>query len=376
MIQNPWNISSEIGFLLNLQPLLSSEDYFADEGTQHIESIAAQLADLLEAGQLRSELDKLPIYDFSNIEHEYNLERAFQIYSYFASAYVYATGQAPSNHVPASIAIPLVALAEKVQRPPILAYASYTLANWQKIDPHGEIEVDNLRVLQKFIHKKDAAWFTLIHVDIEAKAAKGIVAIPQLLEAVSETNSALIEANLAIISASLDNMMATLSRMPEHCHPQVYYHEVRPYIFSFENIIYEGVEKFQNKPQSFVGETGAQSSIIPALIKVMGLVHEETSMTQYLRMIQAYMPKPHREFIQKIDAHRLRQYIIKTNEAPLRDAYNHTLQQILAFRKMHLRFAASYIANQSPDSIGTGGTEFMTWLHQLIDETQAQLLNN
>jgi hypothetical protein len=43
---------------------------------------------------------------------------------------------------------------------------------------------------------------------------------------------------------------------------------------------------------------------------------------------------------------------------------------------MHLRFAASDIANQSPVRIGTGGTEFMRWLQQLIEETEAQVLND
>ncbi|MEO1163475.1 MAG: hypothetical protein AAFV98_06830 [Chloroflexota bacterium] len=39
-------------------------------------------------------------------------------------------------------------------------------------------------------------------------------------------------------------------------------------------------------------------------------------------------------------------------------------------------FVASYIANQSADSLGTGGTDFMHWLQQLIDETQAHLITS
>lgn len=367
-----WQINKETGFLIQPQPLHSLVGYL--DTAETLEKIAENLADLLENRQLRPTLDSLQTFDMSNLEDEYAIERAFQLYAYFASAYIFATDESPSQHIPASIAIPLVTLSEKVARPPILAYAPYTLANWQKIDPKGAIEVDNLQLLQKVIHKRDAAWFTLIHVDIEARAGGAISAIPDIDQAIADDNPDTVIDALKAIYHSLAAMMATLKRMPEHCHPYVYYHEVRPYIFSFENIVYKGVAKFGGKPQSFVGETGAQSSVIPALVRVLGVSHQETTMTKYLRIMQDYMPKPHREFIQEINPLALRDYIQKVQNPPLVDAYNETLQQLLSFRQMHIRYAASYIANQSPDSIGTGGTEFMTWLQKLIDETEVQLL--
>lgn len=372
MQQDCWQIDKN-GFLM--QSLHSFTGYLPMDIAEHLDNLMSQLANLLEDGRIRSELDRLPIYDISGLEDCYALERAFQVYAYFASAYVYATGQEPVKHIPAGIAIPLVQLAERLQRPPILSYAPYTLANWQKIDPDGEIVVDNLQLLHKFIHKGDAEWFTIIHVDIEARAGEGVGAIPKIKEAISQGNHLAVIQGLETIHGSLAKMMATLKRMPEHCHPKVYYHEVRPYIMSFTDVVYEGVEKFKGLPQSFAGETGAQSSVIPALIRFMGLSHEESSMTRYLSVMQDYMPKPHRDFIQGIKPNMLRNYVKDVRKAPLNEAYNHTLQQILEFRKLHIRYASSYIANQSRDSVGTGGTEFMTWLQKLIDETEAQFLN-
>ena len=130
--------------------------------------------------------------------------------------------------------MPLVEIADRVKRPPILSYAPYTLANWRKIGPDGEMVVENLELLHKFIHKKDAAWFTLIHVEIEAKAAPAIQAIAEIEEAILQKNDDAILEGLVKIHDSLIAMMQTLKRMPEHCHPTVYYNEVRPYIFSFE----------------------------------------------------------------------------------------------------------------------------------------------
>lgn len=373
MKQDCWQIN-ETGFLIASEPLHSLKGFLDDAIAEHLDSTMSQLADLLETGSIRDILNKLPVYDMASLEDCYAIERAFQIYAYFASAYVYATGQPPSNHIPATIAVPLVTLAEKVQRPPILSYAPYTLANWQKIVSDDEIVVDNLALLHKFIHKRDAAWFTLIHVDIEVRAGAGIAMIAKIEDAIYHRDSEAVIKYLEVIHASLAAMMSTLQRMPEQCHPKVYYHEVRPYIFSFENIVYEGVQKFKAKPQSFVGETGAQSSIIPAFVRLMGLAHEENSMTQYLHIMQDYMPKAHRDFIRGIKPDALRKFVQQVKQTPLNQAYNHTLQQLLAFRKLHIRYAASYIANQSSDTIGTGGTEFMRWLQQLIDETEAQFL--
>lgn len=380
-IQSCWQPTSEMGFLLHPAPLITLNGYLPDDIAQHLDGIANALSDQLANGTLRKTLEELPIYDMSGLiasEKGIAIERAFQIYAYFASAYVFMPSVPPAQKIPSGIAVPLVQLADAVQRPPILAYAPYTLANWQKIDPSGDIEVDNLALVQKFIPQRDAAWFTLIHVDIEKHAAPAIGAIPQLMAAVDNHDDNAIIHFLQTIHDALAAMMRTLQRMPEHCHPHVYYHDVRPYIFGFEDVIYEGVTKFGGQPQSFRGETGAQSSVIPALVRALGLSHEETSMTQHLRIMRDYMPVSHQQFITSIDDKRLRAYIMgemaEKENAHLREGYNETLQSLLAFRKMHLRFAASYIANQAPDSLGTGGTDFMPWLQQLIDETQAHLV--
>lgn len=373
MLQECWQVRDN-GFLIEKQPLLSLAGHLDDEISEHLDGLMSRLADLLEEGQIRRELDKLPIYDMSVIDDGQAIECAFIYYSCFASAYVYARGQDVANRIPAGVAVPLVQLADSVNRPPILAYAPYTLANWQKIDPDGDMVVDNLRMPFKFIHKRDAEWFTLIHVDIEARAARGISAIPIILNAVEQDDSEAVIQGLEAIHLSLAEMMATLKRMPEHCHPTVYYHEVRTYIMSFEKVIYEGVGKFKGQPQSFAGETGAQSSIIPAFIRLMGLSHETNSMTQYLTVMQDYMPQAHRDFIHGIKPDKLRNYVKGAKQASLIQAYNQTLQEILEFRKLHIRYAASYIANQSPDSVGTGGTDFMPWLQRLIDETETQFL--
>ncbi|MGB7341585.1 MAG: hypothetical protein WBC91_22000 [Phototrophicaceae bacterium] len=373
MTQDCWQLNDS-GFLIYPKPLNTLHGHLPDAEASQLTTLMTNLPETLASSEIMAQLEQLPLLDVSQIGNCLALELAFQTYGYLITAYILAADEIAKKIIPKNIAVPMVALAEKVQRPPILSYASFTLVNWKKIDPAGEIVVDNLELLHKFTHLRDAAWFTLIHVDIEARAAAAMHAIPNIKSAFEQDDIDTVMTELDIIHSGLDAMMKTLKRMPEHCHPTIYYQQVRPYMFGFTDVIFEGVEKYGGKPQSFLGETGAQSSIIPSLVRFLGVSHEESSMTQYLRLMQDYMPQPHRQFITAIDPLQVRQFVSKMNNAPLREAYNHTLQQLLTFRKMHIRYAASYIANQSSDSLGTGGTQFMTWLQQLIDETEAQLL--
>jgi len=146
--------------------------------------------------------------------------------------------------------------------------------------------------------------------------------------------------------------------------------QVRPYLMSFgAEVIYEGVEP---NPAPMRGGSGAQSSVVPALLNGLGLQHESTELTSSLQDMRQYMPRPHREFIEAQKASRIRQAC--TQSDLLRDAYNHVVRQVITFRRAHLYYAKTYIFAKSTTPTGTGGTEYMRFLSQLIDETVEQLL--
>lgn len=378
-----WPISDHVGFLLQPDPLMTvtpANSGLTVEVITHISDIAQQLPDLIDNGRLRTTLEALPVYDMQALQPDRRIvERVFQMYCYFASAYVHPPHEETARRIPAGVAVPLVALAQRLGRPPILAYAAYTLTNWQRRDPSQPITVDNLDLIQRFITLPDAAWFTLIHVEIEAEAGPAIAAIRPLLMAAQNDDMAGCIYALQTIHDSLINMTETLKRMPEGCHPDRYYREIRPYIFGFDDVIYDGVTQYEGKPVSFRGETGAQSTIIPVLIRALGLQHEQTELLHHLRVMHDYMPREHRIFLHSIDSSVVRHYVegdVKATRRPsaIVDAYNETLKRLLDFRQLHLRFAAAYIANKVENPQGTGGTEFVQWLKQLIDETANQIL--
>jgi indoleamine 2,3-dioxygenase len=172
-------------------------------------------------------------------------------------------------------------------------------------------------------------------------------------------------------------------KMPEKCDPYIYYHRVRPYIFGWKNnpslpegLVYEGC--FDDKPQLFRGETGAQSSIVPALDALLSVVHEKDELREYLDEMKSYMPPSHRELIKFIEDHSQVKTDIKNNEE-LIALFDDCCQEISIFRSQHLQYAADYIHNQNTKNTlfgtggskvrGTGGTPFMKYLRKHRDET-------
>ena len=169
-------------------------------------------------------------------------------------------------------------------------------------------------------------------------------------------------------------MITTFKRMFEKCSPDIYFHTLRPYLFGFTDIVYIGVEEFKGKPQTYRGESGAQSTVIPAIQAFLGLRHEKGGLTEHLEIMKAYMPKPHRELLNNVDQRKIRDFIITCKKGELVDAYNSCLQGLFKFRSLHLKMAHAYVAQKVSNPIGTGGTEFMRWLKQLRDETEKQYI--
>lgn len=299
-----------------------------------------------------------PVEKFSGM----GLERLFQLYSYFASSYVHATGENTSVRLPCEIAIPLTKLGTYLGRKPILSYASYCLTNWRKIDPKQCTELGNIELIQHFCHeegKRDEAWFILVHVDIEAKAARGLLAISSLHKSNNDDDFRRI---LEDIHSSLNLMNQTLERMPEECDPDVYFKSVRPYIFGFNNVVYEGCGV---EPLVLRGETGAQSSVIPAFQAALGITHKESMLTHHLRDMRYYMPAQHRLFLQSIE---LRNW--RDSYKNLKEIYNECISEFVKFRNTHLKYAVEYIQKKVQNPTGTGGTPYIEWLSQLAKETE------
>jgi indoleamine 2,3-dioxygenase len=328
-------------------------------------------------------------YDIQDYSTEC-LERLFKNYCYMASAYVHALHETTATRLPKEIAIPLKELAKRLDREPILSYSCYALNNWRRKDPSKPIVLENIELQQNFSknHKTDEDWFILIHVDIEARAADGISAIKEYRDSyLKDSPPTLIEhcdrmkyeGRLRRMHSSLRMMNVTMSRMPENCSDNFYFKAVRPFIFGFDKVTYEGIFQSGDPVLTLRGETGAQSSIVPAFVAALKVEHTDSILTTHLKDMRKYMPREHREFLRDVESINAAGQVgtfremAKTHDG-CKGLYNSCLEELLKFRTLHLQFAIDYIQKKVDDPTGTGGTPFIPWLTQLKDETEARYI--
>ena len=356
----------------------------------NISEVASELPKLLLTSRVQSKINSLAKNSFSvdcliknKKDREINLAMA-QL-SFIGHAYIWG-GNKPQNVLPEVVSNPWVKLSKYLGRPPILSYASYCLDNWYKIDKSEPISLNNVALINNFLGGVDEDWFVTIHVCIEDAATEAIDSAYNLSLLNNKNSVNEFSLELKKIVKSLKKVNNIFAKMPEKCDPYVYYHRVRPYIFGTkdnpdlkEGLIYEN--QYQNVPQFFRGETGAQSSIIPFLDGALGIYHTNDNLRPYLNEMRDYMPPKHRKMIENVEERSVAKECIDKSKK-LKLEYNQCLEEIRRFRAQHLEFAASYIHKQSKAKNafgsggstfrGTGGTPFMRYLKKHRDETNKQ----
>ncbi|ABC63300.1 indoleamine 2,3-dioxygenase [Erythrobacter litoralis] len=352
---------------------------------------ANNLSGLLSTGRVRHWLDRLPdpeIEEWAREAPEAQVRTAMVHLSFLVQAYVWGE-DVPSQHLPANLARPIVAVADRLGQSPLLPYSGYVLDNWARLDKSGPISLDNIYMYQNFVGGDDENWFVMIHVAIEAEAGVLLDNAAKLVTAAKTGDESEAERLLVEMDAAWERIYAHFARMPERCDPYIYFHRVRPYIHGWANnpalkgggLIYEGVDQLGGKPQALRGQTGSQSSIVPAMDAVFQVGHSDDPLKSFLDELHRYRPVQHRRFIEDLTAQStLRSFVEGSSSQSLKDAFNACLNQSARFRTRHLEYAASYINKQAgsiagndPD-VGTGGTPFMRYLKKHRDENAAQLV--
>ena len=351
---------------------------------------ADDLSALLTSGRVRHWLELLPetnLSEWAQTAPAEQVRTAMVRYSFLVQAYVWGEPEAP-RHLPANLARPIVALADKLGQAPLLPYSGYVLDNWSRIDKSGPVALDNIRMHQNFLGGIDENWFVLVHVAIEAEAGVILDSAVELVKAAAAGDAPRCESLLHETDLAWERIYAAFKRMTERCDPYVYFHRVRPYIHGWANnpaldggLIYEGVAKFGGKPQALRGQTGSQSSIVPTMDALLGVRHSDDPLKHFLDELHHYRPVPHRRFIEDMGAKStLRAFAAEAGSPSLREAFNANLEQVARFRTRHLEYAANYINKQAgsiagndPD-VGTGGTPFMKYLKKHRDENRAQVV--
>jgi indoleamine 2,3-dioxygenase len=313
--------------------------------------------------------------DHAGSEHLRELTLYYVRVGFLASAYVNQVGEESAGELPANLAAPLCRASRLLKRPPILSYDGYALYNWKRFRKDGPIALGNIDTIQNFVHLYDEHWFILVHVEIEALAARILDAIATIQVALSSGDLTDIDVSMWAIARTVTEQTTVLRRIPEKMDPSLYYKTFRPYIRYFENVVYEATDQTPitgstrdtstRARMHFRGETGAQSSIMPTLVAFMKIPHKPSMLTNHLADMRNYMPPEHRHLIETVEA------MPSIRELADKQAYNAVLDAMAGFRAVHYGWAQEYINRWTDDPRGTGGTPYMKWLEQLIEETHA-----
>jgi len=459
-------------------------DNILDPVLRHHTAVYEELPQLSKRGEIRLRIDALPLikvvfsYDeFVDVscllvKSAEATENLFALFGFLAGAYVHCerleftagsgdAAQADERDpvpvvLPATIAVPLKVLAARVDRQPILDYAGCVLTNWKLIDELRPLSLENIQILRTFTRLRAEEWFYMVHVVIEhhgGEAIQRLFEIEKLVQSADldsmeeETEFKDIERVIACadrLCDALRQMNGVLSKMGVHCDQFQFYNIVRPWLSSWPDVgvIYATANGDTDNlaPEVYSGGSGAQSSLMPCFDHFFGIKHgkagkpsqiseeDRVKFVKSLRRYQGYMPRTHREAIEKLgEGNIMREYIgllddLSANlkrksvnpELPIfvseqyrmkyvnisklivrvKKSYNFCIEEVLNFRRKHIGMAISYINGQTNKrvkelrasgrteeadklaemgAVGTGGSMFHKHLMQHVNDTRSCL---
>ena len=157
-----FTITPQNGFLPISDPILLPERF--KELSNLLDAMSVRLPDgspgLLSTGDFGSHVEKLPLYDVSDIEDQHLLMALFRDYTFATSAYLlepcdimnrqkgqYGQGR---SVLPKNLAVPLKVISDKISAKPFMEYAqSYALYNYKRLDSTKPLEYDNIELIRK-----------------------------------------------------------------------------------------------------------------------------------------------------------------------------------------------------------------------------------
>lgn len=353
-----FDISESHGFLREISDRLP-EKYAAWE------EIVTNIPKLIKEDKLTRTIELLHVLPTITL-HDQFIHRGYAILSFITSGYVWQKSD-PNTTLPKQIAVPLVELAGRIGIVPICTYSSMILYNWKLIDPRGSFSLDNLTTRFRFTDYPDEEWFNKIHIMMEYIGSTG------LSEGIKLINNPTVNGlhNLKLV---IETIIIVVSRMKEHCLPEVFWYYFRPYLCGWKdnNQIPNGLLYETLGNREYRGGSAAESSLIQFFDKLLGVEHKDEETKTFLDEMLLYMPSNHTEFLKNVKDNSIRDKV--QSDATLVEAYNEVIDVLTKLRKVHYGIVYTYVLSMMPrasrdNAVGSGGSTLTTLLQKSITET-------
>ncbi|GAA5905956.1 hypothetical protein JCM8208_003385 [Rhodotorula glutinis] len=214
------------------------------------------------------------------------LRRAHVVLAHLVHFYMHGTF--PSQTVvPASLAVPLVQVSDRLGLPPILTYADTVLWTWRLADKARGLRADNVEITTTFTQTPSERAFFLLSLFCELHGPAILRLMSASLDEVffaDRTALGRIAGYLRSIASLVDELTALMAAATsstggfgpdarERIVPDVFYWEIRPW-FNGGKWTYEGVGPHgEDKEMEWGGPSAGQSSLVHALDLFLGVDH-------------------------------------------------------------------------------------------------------
>uniref|UniRef100_A0A3Q1BQ44 Indoleamine 2,3-dioxygenase 1 n=1 Tax=Amphiprion ocellaris TaxID=80972 RepID=A0A3Q1BQ44_AMPOC len=395
--QDSYYVSEELGFILP-EPLEELPPYY-----QPWMDVALRIPELVHSHKLRSHINKMPLLSSEFLQKHRELRLAHLALSMMTMGYVWQEGENNTvEMLPCNLSVPFWEVSQRLGFPPVLTHADGVLANWKKKDPKGPFDMENLELLVSLPGGESVRGFFLVTLLVELAAVPALRSIPTVINGVRCGDTEIVARALEDISQSIQDMTDALKLMQVYVDPAVFYGKMRIYLSGWKDnpcmpngLMYEGV---QTEPMEYSGGSAAQSSLLHCFDELLGVSHEGNG-GSFLTRMRDYMPPAHKQLIQDISLQpSLRSFVQQQTCDRLNQAFHHCVTKLMAMRSYHINVVSRFITvpaararqlrNQSQSSEvemvsraptaleekGTGGSDIMTFLKSVRDETKDILL--
>ncbi|CAG8623988.1 19643_t:CDS:10, partial [Cetraspora pellucida] len=332
------------------------------------------------------------LYDVNTITDQRLLSALFRDYTFLSSAYLlepcdimfkekkdYGLGR---QLLPKNIAIPLNNVSKKLHAYPFMEYAlSYSLYNYQRVDPSLPITYPNLNLVRAFAGTPSEHGFILVHVSMVAYSGNLVRWTMETLNSVEQQDRFKSNNALKNLNETMFSINQEMETMWKRSNPDDYL-KFRTFIMGSKNqpmfpngVIYEGVS---DAPLFYRGESGANDSMIPCMDNLLQLTAKmpNNPLTEVLKDFRKYRPTNHKEFLNYVQ-HRAEE--VNVREYAIQDANSTTLylanmDQIRAFRNRHWNFTKEYVIKNTVHPVATGGSPIVTWLPNQLNTILEQMI--
>jgi indoleamine 2,3-dioxygenase len=274
--------------------------------------------------------------------------------------------------LPVNISEPLVEVSNKLNVYPWLDYHySYSIGNYVKKDPNGTLDWKNLDMACKFTGGIDEVGFIMLHVYINELS-------PLLVSSVMNYGKDHLTKDLELCGKTMQEInnrrkeMWTASRSEHYNDFRIFIMGIKGNDSIFDSgLVYSNC--FDNTPQQFRGQTGAQDSIIPMMDIFTGVVdyYPDNKLTEYLLDLRTYRPVCIQNFFKDLrdyySSNPIYSYLCKTKNYVGLVYLLKIIDEIYLFRNGHWQFVQKYIMSNTKYAFATGGTPITTWLINQIE---------